>query len=262
MTSGFDLDHTSFAVHDAMDWAKRLRRELGAVPIIGEVLSGFRYLLLYVGTADEGARLELLEPVGAGFLTRFLSARGEGPHHLTFTVPDLRDSVRQVRSLGLTVVGESYGYPAWREAFIAPDRLHGTVIQLAQTDNAYPEPRELLASRDRDPATFPSMEGATEPLWWTRLWETTAPVATRSRRLGATQLGSTDLLASRRLFEDVLDGEVIEQDGALDLSWPSGSIRVHRADHPGVTGMTLHGGPEAGITIGSCRLALRKDDKR
>lgn len=97
---GFDLDHTSFAVHDAMDWARQLRREVGAVPIIGEALAEFRYLLLYVGTPDEGARLELLEPTGPGFLTRFLAASGEGPHHITFTVPDLRESVIRVGHSG------------------------------------------------------------------------------------------------------------------------------------------------------------------
>ena len=44
-----DLDHTSFAVHDALAWARRLRRELGATPIAGETLTEFRYVLLHVG---------------------------------------------------------------------------------------------------------------------------------------------------------------------------------------------------------------------
>src|SRR5699024_2005377 len=102
-----DLDHTSFAVHNALEWAHMLRRELGATPIAGEALAEFRYLLLHIGTADTGARLELLEPAGPGFLTRFLDKRGAGPHHVTFSVPDLRTTVSQVRELGLTVVGES-----------------------------------------------------------------------------------------------------------------------------------------------------------
>ena len=87
MTSDIDLDHTSFAVEGAVSWAQLLRRKIGAVPVAGEVLAGFRYLLLYVGTARSGARLELLEPTGDGFLRRFLDKHGAGPHHLTFTVP-------------------------------------------------------------------------------------------------------------------------------------------------------------------------------
>lgn len=116
-----DLDHTSFAVHNALEWGMRLRRDLGATPIIGEALSEFRYLLLYLGSAAQGARIELIEPTGPGFLQRNLEKRGEGPHHITFTVPDVGVAVAAARSLGLTVVGEHYEHPPWREAFIMPD---------------------------------------------------------------------------------------------------------------------------------------------
>ncbi|MFJ9713660.1 VOC family protein [Streptomyces sp. NPDC101234] len=250
MKSEFDIDHTSFAVHDALGWARRLRRELGAVPICGEVLAEFRYLLLYVGTADEGGRLELLEPVRDGFLTRFLKARGEGPHHLTFTVPNLEKAVSRVRSLGMTVVGQSYGNPAWREAFVLPDSVHRTVIQLAQSDRAYPEPHELIETSARDPSTLPSVEGATEPLWWISLWDT---LSGNPARLGPTHLGTSDAGLSRRLFEEILGAQVREHDGSFDLSWPSGSIRVHPGHSLGITGISLYGGPTEGMAIGSSR---------
>jgi len=246
---GVDLDHTSFAVHDALDWARRLRRDLGATPVAGEVLPEFRYLLLHVGTRDAGARLELLEPVGDGFLTRHLAKRGEGPHHVTFTVPDLRAAVEQVRSLGLAVGGESYEHPPWREAFLPPDGTHGVVVQLAQSDRAYPRPEDLLATRERDTATFPSTQGAADPLWWAPVWDT-APGATAV--LGTTHLGSTDLGASRALFAGVLGGAVTEGERFLHFRWPSGSVRVHAADRAGVLGMDLQGGPD--LHIGAARL--------
>ena len=246
--AGADLDHTAFAVHDALGWARRLRRALGATPVGGEVLPEFRYLLLHVGTPDEGARLELLEPVGPGFLTRHLATRGEGPHHVTFTVPDLRATVARVRALGLTVVGESYGHAPWQEAFLPPDDRHGVVVQLAQSDRAYPPPAQLLASRERDTAGFPSTRGALEPLWWTPLWDT-APGGTAV--LGTTHLASTDLAFSRRLFAGVLGGAVSEGEQHLHLSWPSGAVRVHAADRAGVLGMDLRGGQ---IRIGAARL--------
>ncbi len=251
---GVDLDHTSFAVHDAMGWARLLRRRLGATPIAGETLPEFRYLLLHVGTAEEGGRLELLEPVGPGFLTRHLSTRGEGPHHVTFTVPDLEAVVDRARALGAAVVGETYDHPPWREAFLAPDGRHGVVIQLAQSDLAYPSAQELLSTRDRDPARFPSTRGATDPLWWTPLWDE-APRMTAT--LGATHLGSTDLEFSRRLFGDLLEGHVTERRGALDISWPGGSLRVHPADRPGVTGVDLRGGAGDALSIGAAWLGAR-----
>lgn len=250
---GFDLDHTSFAVHDAMDWARQLRREVGAVPIIGEALAEFRYLLLYVGTPDEGARLELLEPTGPGFLTRFLAASGEGPHHITFTVPDLRESVIRARSLGFTVVGENYAHPDWREAFIVPDAVHGTVIQLAQSDKAYPQAWELLLSRDRDPAALPNVAGATDRTWWSALWDTDAPESGEAR-LGATALTSTDVERSRQLFGEVLGGRVVDEGPVVRVSWPNGSIRLRAGQRPGITGMTIFGGPADDIAIGDCRI--------
>lgn len=248
---GPDLDHTSFAVSDALAWARRLRRTLGAVPVAGEALPEFRYLLLYVGTRDEGARIELLEPASEGFLSRFIATRGEGPHHLTYTVPDLADAVQRVRALGLTVRDENYEHAAWREAFIAPDRTHGTVIQLAQTDLTYPSPTDLLATRERDHASYPSTQGAVDPLWWQSVWDT-EPQSTS--RLGSTSLGSADLALSRRLFEDVLGARVVEDDRGLQCAWPGGAVAVHRAHRPGIAGMTVHDGPSENIAIGGAVL--------
>lgn len=247
-----DLDHTSFAVPDALALARRLRAELGAVPIVGETLPEFRYLLLYAGTAHRGARIELLEPAGPGFLSRFLETHGAGAHHITFSVPDLAATVHEVRALGLTVVGESYDHAPWREAFIPPDRVHGTVIQLAQSDLAYPSPAELLATTARTPADCPSSAGATDPDWWHPLWETEAGVPAP---LGETFLRSTDLALSSRLFGAVLGADVAEQGDGARFSWPSGAVVVMpAAEAPGVTGMALVGGPAAGIKIGPAML--------
>lgn len=249
-TSPFDIDHTSFAVHDVTGWAQRLRRELGATPVIGEVLTDFRYLLLYIGTQEKGARLELMDPRGSGFLTRYLSKHGEGPHHITFSVPDLKSAVERVRSLGLTVVGESYEHSPWREAFILPEGTHGVLIQLAQSDRAYPDAAELLSTQARDTATLPSALGATEQLWWSWLWETSPGTEVE---LGRTHVASCDLVLSRKLFGDALEGSVSEGPEYTEFAWPSGSVRVRSADKPGVLGMDLPSGAD-GMSIGSAWL--------
>lgn len=231
MTGAFDLDHTSFAVHDARALAGRLRRELGAVPVAGETLPDFRYVML-----DAGARIELIEPVGAdGFLTRYLARYGEGPHHLTVLVPDVREAAAAVRRLGLTVTGESLDHPGWREAFVVPDAVHRTVVQLAQSD-----------------LEVPTSKGATDDRWWHPLLEV-APAAAAA--LGATFLGSSDLDATRRLFGDVLGAAVEEGDDSLRLRWPSGVLDVRTSRRPGITGMALAGGPAGGVRIGDARLS-------
>ena len=107
-----------------------------------------------------------------------------------------------MRALGLQVTGEDYSHASWQEAFIAPDAVHGVVIQLAQSDASYPSPAELLTTTARDLDSYPSSAGATDKTWWTPVWEEATPEATAVA--GATVLASSDLDLSRRLFAGVL----------------------------------------------------------
>jgi catechol 2,3-dioxygenase-like lactoylglutathione lyase family enzyme len=80
------------------------------------------------------SQVELLAPTGPGFVRDFLDRYGEGPHHMTFIVQDLRLAVERARAAGLRVVDEDYADPRWQEAFISPRSAFGTVVQLAQTN--------------------------------------------------------------------------------------------------------------------------------
>jgi methylmalonyl-CoA epimerase len=92
---------------------------------------GFAWLTLRY---PNGSQVELLEPIGdRGFLYDFLNKHGEGAHHMTFIVADLKQSVERARAAGLRVVDEDYRDPRWQEAFISPRSAFGTIIQLAQT---------------------------------------------------------------------------------------------------------------------------------
>jgi methylmalonyl-CoA/ethylmalonyl-CoA epimerase len=127
------LDHTAIAVRD-IDAALPLYRDLlGGVPSGFERLSakGFMWLTLRY---PNGSQVELLAPAGeGGFLQEFLARRGEGAHHMTFIVRDLRQAVERARAAGLRVVDEDYRDVRWQEAFISPRSAFGTIIQLAQT---------------------------------------------------------------------------------------------------------------------------------
>ena len=127
------LDHTAVAVRD-LSAALRLYRDLlGGVPSGAEdqLARGFRWLTLRY---PNGSQVELLEPLGAaGFVHDFLARHGEGPHHMTFMVENLRRAVERARGAGLRVVDESYDDPVWQEAFISPRSAFGTIVQLAQS---------------------------------------------------------------------------------------------------------------------------------
>jgi methylmalonyl-CoA/ethylmalonyl-CoA epimerase len=128
------LDHTAIAVRDIQAALPLYRDLLGGVPSGFERLSnkGFQWLTLRYPNASQ---VELLEPAGeGGFLHDFLAKRGEGVHHMTFIVRDLKQAVARARKAGLRIVDEDYREPRWQEAFISPRSAFGTIVQLAQTN--------------------------------------------------------------------------------------------------------------------------------
>src|SRR5436190_21543615 len=95
------LDHTAIAVRDIQAALPLYRDLLGGVPSGYERLSdkGFAWLSLRY---PNGSQVELRAPLGqSGFLHTFLAKRGEGPHHMTFLVRDLRTDVQRARAAGL-----------------------------------------------------------------------------------------------------------------------------------------------------------------
>jgi catechol 2,3-dioxygenase-like lactoylglutathione lyase family enzyme len=127
------LDHTAIAVRELSAALPLYRDLLGGVPTGYERIShkGFSWLTLRYPNASQ---VELLAPTGPGFLRDFLDRYGEGPHHMTFIVQDLRLAVERARAAGLRVVDEDYADPRWQEAFISPRSAFGTIVQLAQTN--------------------------------------------------------------------------------------------------------------------------------
>src|SRR5437868_15419888 len=109
------LDHTAIAVRDIQAALPLYRDLLGGVPSGFERIStkGFQWMTLRY---PNGSQVELLSPTSKdGFLQKFLDKRGEGAHHMTFIVRDLRAAVSRARAAGLRVVDEDYGEPKWQE---------------------------------------------------------------------------------------------------------------------------------------------------
>lgn len=258
MADRFEFDHTSIAVRDAEAWLRRLRRDLGVEVLVGEVLPQFRYVLSQVGAPGHGGRLELMDAApghGSGFLQRFLDRHGEGVHHLTFVVPDVERTIRDVERLGLTLVNTDLAHPPWRETFIFPDAVHGVVIQLADSSVGYPPVEELLGTRDRDPSWVPNNREGTDPTWWEYIWDVEpGPAAT----LRSTTLRSTDPELSHRLFADVLRADVHECDGGTAYDWDGRVLEVLPGDVAGIDHLTVVGSPAPTVRLGNATL-VRED---
>jgi len=138
----FEFDHVAVAVHSIKPALKLFRDALGAEYLMGGDERGvwrwvqFRY--------PGGGKIELLEPLGEGFLEDFLRSRGEGLHHITFKTDDIEAAIAHLEGLGFELVDINTGNPHWKEAFLRPSKSHGTLIQIAQSSQPDDVAKERL----------------------------------------------------------------------------------------------------------------------
>ena len=127
----FRLDHVAVAVNSIKPALSLYRDALGGQYLMGGDEGGsWRWLQVrYPG----GGKVELLEPTGDGFLSRFLERRGEGLHHVTFKTDDIQAAIAQVEARGFELVDVNVDDPHWKEAFVRPSKAHGTLVQIAQS---------------------------------------------------------------------------------------------------------------------------------
>jgi methylmalonyl-CoA/ethylmalonyl-CoA epimerase len=128
--ASFELDHVAVAVHSIQQAMKLYGDGLGGEYLMGGDQDTWRWLQLrYPG----GGKVELLEPLGDGFLSKFLGSRGEGLHHVTFKTDDIEAAIAHLRGLGFELVDVNLSDPHWKEAFLRPSKSHGTLVQIAQS---------------------------------------------------------------------------------------------------------------------------------
>jgi methylmalonyl-CoA/ethylmalonyl-CoA epimerase len=127
------LAHVALIVRNLEASARAFGALLGLAPTGREVLPQEGIRLAFVRIGD--ARLELMEPRDPrGALGRFLAARGEGIHHLAFTVPDVAAAIAQARAAGLQLIDEAprHGAGGARIAFLHPSGTHGVLVELVE----------------------------------------------------------------------------------------------------------------------------------
>ncbi len=139
----YRFDHVAVATRSIRAALPLFRDALGGEYLMGGDVDGsWRWLQLrYPG----GGKVELLEPLGEGFLANFLEKRGEGLHHVTFKTDDIESAIDDLRGRGFELVDVNVADPRWKEAFLRPSRSHGTLIQIAQSS----EPDDVAAQRMR-----------------------------------------------------------------------------------------------------------------
>lgn len=210
MSSKAVLDHVAIAALELTDGWDLFSGVLGGSWAYGGDSPGFWWGQVGFTT---GPKIELLTPTGgpdAAFLERFLAARGAGPHHLNFIVPEIDDTLARVRAAGIEPVQVSLANPAWKEAFLHPKDAQGIVIQVAEQSGTPPRPAA--------PAEL--------------------PVPGQPTAFALVEHYVSDLDEAVRLYTEALDGEIVSRPEAggpsvAELAWDNGARLRLVATGPG-----------------------------
>jgi methylmalonyl-CoA/ethylmalonyl-CoA epimerase len=132
LVQGAKLDHVAVAVRDIATGARLFRDVLGGGFLFGGDVEqqAFRFAQYRF---PGGGKVELVTPLGEGFVSRFLERRGEGVHHITLKVMALEEQVSRLEAAGVPLTLVNYSNPNWKEAFIHPKEANGVLIQLAES---------------------------------------------------------------------------------------------------------------------------------
>ena len=193
------LDHIAIGTRRLTDGWQLFGGLLGGTWVYGGDSPGYWWGQLRFAA---GPKIELLTPTSGpdgAFLERFLTSHGPGPHHLTFIVGDISQTLSAVRALGIEPVGVNLSNPAWKEAFLHPRDAHGIVVQLAE--------------QSATPRLAPPAE---------------LPVPGPASAFALVEHHVTDLFGATRLFAELLNGELVtpaDSNGAgvADLTWQNGT---------------------------------------
>ena len=131
----FSLDHLGIAVRSLAD-AKAIYEKLGLALSPEEVVSGENVRVVMVPVGE--TRLELLEATSEdSVIAKFISKRGEGLHHISIRVPDLKAVVQKLKAEGTRLVSNEIkiGAGGHRYIFLHPSGTSGVLIELVEASH-------------------------------------------------------------------------------------------------------------------------------
>lgn len=205
-------DHVAIAVHDIEAAALRWHDELGGGWLDDEVeVLDVPVAIRQMRFANTG-KLELWQPYGEGFATRFMQRYGTRVHHVTLKVPDaLLPAVETIRAEGYDVIDVSTE-GGWHEAYLRPSQVGGMIVQVAWSQES---DEEWMAETGHQPEA-PRGDAAL---------------------LGPT-LTHPDLDAAQRLWT-TLGGTVTRDEEVLTVSWPGHvlDVRIEQGPTAGPVGL-------------------------
>ena len=126
------INHISIAVRDIRKFAELYATLFGIKFKPAKLSEGQKVYLSFGET--EGTGLELISPATDDSpVSKFLDKRGEGLHHICFEVENLEQSLRNLKSKGVEIIGEPSGGGAGKRiVFLHPRSTGGILIELKE----------------------------------------------------------------------------------------------------------------------------------
>ncbi len=127
------LDHIGIAVRNLDEALEIFEKTLGLEVEMVRVLEEQKVKMAFLSAGE--TRIELLEPTDReGPVARFIEKRGEGVHHIAFTVADIEASLQEMKDKGIAVVDEKprIGAEGFRIAFLHPKSTKNVLVELCE----------------------------------------------------------------------------------------------------------------------------------
>jgi methylmalonyl-CoA/ethylmalonyl-CoA epimerase len=127
------LNHVGIAVRSIEQHRPFYEQQLGATFEHIEDVPSQKVRVGFFRVGD--VRLELLEPTDpSSSVQSFLDKRGEGLHHLAFTVDDIKARIAELKAAGLRMIDETPrpGAHHMQIAFIHPKSTLGVLTELCE----------------------------------------------------------------------------------------------------------------------------------
>ena len=129
------IHHLGIAVESLRAAVPVFEKLLGRPPESEELIEDQKVRVAVFSVS--GSRIELLEATSAESpIAGFLAKRGQGIHHLTLTVPDLRRALAELERAGVRLIDREPRVGAGNKsiAFLHPSSTAGVLIELIEEE--------------------------------------------------------------------------------------------------------------------------------
>jgi methylmalonyl-CoA/ethylmalonyl-CoA epimerase len=131
------IEHIGIAVSNLEDANKIYESLLGAAPYKTETVESEGVSTSFFRCGE--TKIELLQALDAESpIAKFIGKRGEGVHHIAFSVANIKEEVERLKNEGFQVLNEEPRKGADNQwvVFLHPKSANGVLVELCQERNS------------------------------------------------------------------------------------------------------------------------------